>query len=150
MFASLKGRRALRAAVTVITGLSLVLGTSGATLAAPSPVLTLTSSANPSVVGQSVTFTATGLPSGGAGTISFDEGTTTLDTESVSGGGASFTTAALGAGHHSITANYAGDGIYPGSTSNIVDQVVLPLSLTIYKQICATYSAVQIGRASRR
>ena len=76
--------------------------------------IALTSSANPSQVGQSVTFTATvTAPNGGGvqpdGTMSFLDGTTTLADVPLTGGVATFTTAALAAGAHPITAIYSGD-----------------------------------------
>ena len=71
------------------------------------------SSANPSFVGQSVTFTATVF--GGylpTGTITFKDNGTTLATVALSGGpspSASFTTSSLTAGSHQITPVYSGD-----------------------------------------
>lgn len=91
----------------------------------------LTSSANPSAVGQNVTFTATVTsPAGGGvtpdGTVGFYDGTTILQTVPVSGGVATYSTALLAQGPHAITAIYNGDtskAIEP-STSNIVNQDV--------------------------
>jgi hypothetical protein len=84
----------------------------------------LVSSANPSVVGQAVTFTATvSAASPGSGTpggaVTFMDGTTTLDTVTLSNGVATFTTSALAVGGHSITAVYSGDGNFTGSSSNV-------------------------------
>ncbi len=86
------------------------------------------SSANPSVYGQSVTFTATvaaNAPGGGTptGTVTFKDGSTTLGTGALSNGGvATYTTAALqlkvGNGE-SITASYATDGNYASSTGTL-------------------------------
>lgn len=90
----------------------------------------LTSSANPSVTGQSVTFTATltavapgaGTPTG---TVTFKDGSTTLGTGTLNASGvATFSTSTLAAGSHSITASFAGDAKFNGSTSNTVTQVV--------------------------
>jgi hypothetical protein len=89
----------------------------------------LASSLNPSVVGQSATFTATvsantlgsGTP---GGTVTFLDGSTTLGTGTLSGGTATFTTASLAAGGHSITAAYSGDTNHVGSTSSAVNQTV--------------------------
>jgi hypothetical protein len=96
---------------------------------------TVTSSSNPSVSGQSVTFTATisplvsrgGLPTG---SVTFMDGTTALDTETLSGGTASFTTAALAVGSHSITAVYSGDPDHFTSTSAALTQQVNDLTST--------------------
>ena len=75
----------------------------------------LTSSQNPSAVGQNVTFTATVTISGGGGvqpdgTVTFTDGATTLTTVTLNASGmATLSTAALTAGIHSITATYNGD-----------------------------------------
>jgi large repetitive protein len=93
--------------------------------------IALTSSANPSQVGQSVTFTATvTAPDGGGvlpdGTLSFMDGTTTLADVPLAGGVATFTTAALVAGAHPITAIYSGDETKEilGETSAVLTQDV--------------------------
>jgi parallel beta-helix repeat protein len=100
-----------------------------------STATTLSSSQNPSVFGQQVTFTATvtanppgsGIPTG---TVTFEDGTTSLGTGTLSGGVATFATAALSASGspHSITAVYGGDtnffGTFTTSPSNTVSQVV--------------------------
>jgi hypothetical protein len=89
---------------------------------------TLASSVNPSNVGQSVTFTATVAPSGGAGTptgtVTFTDGAITLGTGTLSGGQATFTTPSLSAGNHTITASYGGDASFSVSTSPALTQVV--------------------------
>jgi YD repeat-containing protein len=89
----------------------------------------VTSSVNPSVYDQSVTFTATvGVSAPGAGTpsgtVSFLDGSTTLGTASLSSGSASFSTSTLAVGTHSITVSYAGDGNDLSSTSSALSQVV--------------------------
>jgi len=85
---------------------------------------TLSSSLNPSVVGQTVTFTATVsvlAPSVGTptGTVEFREGTTVLGTGSLNASGvATFSTAALPAGTHPIVAYYLGDTNFDASNSS--------------------------------
>jgi hypothetical protein len=95
---------------------------------------TLTSSPNPSVYGQSVTFTATVAHSSGTGTptgtVNFMEGTTTLGTGTLSSGVATFSTSSLAVGTDSITAVYSGDTTYGTSTSTAVSQVVNMASST--------------------
>src|SRR5207302_1106657 len=66
----------------------------------------LTSSPNPSIVGQSVTFAAT-VPSGVTGTVQFVDGTTTLGTGTIAGTVATFITTTLAVGTHPITAVYS-------------------------------------------
>src|SRR5678816_3510054 len=95
------------------------------------------SSANPSVFGQSVTFTATvaavapgaGTPTG---TVTFKDAAATLGTGTLSGGVATFSTTALSvaASPHSITASYATDGNFASSTSSAVVQAVNQASTT--------------------
>jgi uncharacterized delta-60 repeat protein len=93
---------------------------------------TLTSSLNPSTSGQSVTFTAT-VTTGYSydtptGTVSFYDGTTLLGSGTLSTANgvatATFTTAALAAGTHSITATYNGDANDLSSTSAALTQTV--------------------------
>ncbi len=95
-----------------------------------SSTTTLTSSTNPSNFGDSVTFTATvsaaspstAIPSGA---VTFKDGSTTLDTESLNSSGvATYTTSSLTGGSHSITAVYNGTSDVSGSTSSAVTQVV--------------------------
>ena len=93
-----------------------------------STTTTLTSSKNPSTHGTSVTFTATVHASSGAtptGSVIFKDGSTTLGTGTVNGSGvASFSTAALAVGTHSITAAYGGSSDDATSTSSDLSQKV--------------------------
>ncbi|MEA2987535.1 MAG: hypothetical protein QOG83_246 [Alphaproteobacteria bacterium] len=87
----------------------------------------VTGTPNPSVSGQSVTFTATVTPAGAGtptGTVTFKDGATTLGTGTLSSGSAGFSTAALGVGGHTITAVYGGDVTFAASTSPGVAQSV--------------------------
>jgi hypothetical protein len=96
----------------------------------------LSSSANPSVFGQSVTFSATVTPqTSGAptptGMVSFLDGGAMMGTGVLDGTGtATFTTATLSLGGHSITAEYAGDGNSDASSSPALTQVVNQASTT--------------------
>src|SRR6202040_1890313 len=85
--------------------------------------ITLASSPNPSSYGQSVTFTAT-VPSGVTGSVTFNDGTTTLGTGTISGTTATFTTTTLTVGTHPVTAVYGGDANYNTATSAVDNQVV--------------------------
>ncbi len=91
----------------------------------------LASSANPSVSGQSVTFTATVSTTGSAaptGTLQFFDGSTLLGTGTLSTVNgittATLTTTTLAVGTHSIAAVYGGDGNDMGSTSAALSQAV--------------------------
>lgn len=94
------------------------------------------SNVNPSYPGQSVTFTASiSLSIGGTvpdgETVTFYDGSTSLGTgPTYSNGTAQFTTSALTAGGHSITAKYAGDTISQTSTSSAITQSVVKESTT--------------------
>jgi hypothetical protein len=88
----------------------------------------LTSSPNPSKVGQKVTLTATVTHSGTAtptGTVTFKSGSTTLGTATLnSSAKATFSTTKMAKGTHSLTAVYGGNANFEASTSNKVSQVV--------------------------
>lgn len=96
---------------------------------------TISSSLNPSVYGQSITFTAVvnsvnGPPPDGE-TITFKKNSTVvLGTASLSGGTAVLKTSTIGAGSPSIIAVYAGDSQFAHSTSQTLTQVVQQASTT--------------------
>jgi hypothetical protein len=87
---------------------------------------TLTSSSNPSVFGQVVTFTA--LVSGGnspTGTVDFKDGVTALVSGvALKGPAAAYSTSTLSAGSHSISAVYNGDSHNTGGISPVLTQTV--------------------------
>jgi len=96
---------------------------------------TIATSVTPSNSGVSVTFTANVsilAPGAGAlgGSVMFMEGSATLGSGTLSGGVAIFSTGALAAGTHSITAVYAGDANDNGSSSSALSQVVNPAVVT--------------------
>src|SRR5437870_1777262 len=90
---------------------------------------TLTSTPNPSTLGQTVTLNATvsavapavGVPTG---TVTFRDGATVLATATLVNGSASFTISTLAPGSHSLTAVYNGSASFAGSTSAVVNHVV--------------------------
>lgn len=86
--------------------------------------VSLTSSANPSVFGQSVTFTAFEGNTNATGTMTFYDGGSTIGISTVSKAQASFSTTMLSVGNHSITAAYSGDNNYGSSTSVAMTQTV--------------------------
>jgi len=102
------------------------------TVGKATPVVTLTSSANPSTTGQSVTFTAS-VPSGPTGTITFTSGGTTLGTSPLSGGSATVSTSTLPIGSDPITATYNGDandGTASGSLTQVVNKATPAITVT--------------------
>ena len=96
---------------------------------------TLSSSQNPSIYGEPVTFRASVSPAPPDGeTVTFLQGKSTMGTGILSGGIANYTISTLAAGGtDTIKAEYLGDGTYESSTSNAVQQVVdaAPTSTTL-------------------
>ena len=91
---------------------------------------TLTSSQNPSLVGQSVTFTATISSNTATGIITFNDSNTIIGTGTVTNGVASIATSSLSIGTHSITAKYSGDSNHQSSTSSVLVQKINPMPTT--------------------
>ena len=82
------------------------------------------SSQNPSVIGQSVIFTATvaavapgtGTPTG---TVTFLDGGSAIGSGTLSAGVTTFTTSALAGGNHTLTTSYGGDASFNASTGSL-------------------------------
>jgi YD repeat-containing protein len=95
---------------------------------------TLTSSSNPSDVGNIVTLTA--KVTGGVsptGTVSFSDGGSALGTATVNAAEATLSTSSLEQGTHSISASYSGDLSNLPSGSTVLSQQVLnqvPVTMT--------------------
>jgi len=93
--------------------------------------VTLSGSPNPSPLGGTVTLTAS-VAAGQqkpTGTVTFNDGSNPLGTQTIVNGEAQLMTSALSAGQHAITAVYSGDSSFDGGTS--------PL-LTVYVNSTAT------------
>jgi hypothetical protein len=126
--------------------------TSSTSTTAPGRVDTVTelsSSLNPSVVGQPVTFTATVAPVGGSGfaplrsrsgppfprqvadggTLTISDGDTVLAVVPVEAGRGAFTTSALSPGTHTITAAFSGTVTDEPSSTALTQQVNQPARL---------------------
>ncbi len=108
----------------VFTGSASYLGSTSPPLSqVVNPALsttTLSSSSNSTIFGTSVTFTATVASATGSpiGTVTFTDGPTTLGVASVSNGSATFSTAALAVGTHSVGASFSGNSVtQPSGTS---------------------------------
>ncbi len=93
------------------------------TVAKAASNVALSSTSNPSLPGQSVTFTAT-LPATATGTVQFLDGATALGTVTVAAGSASLAVSALSTGDHAISAAYSGDANYTAATSATLTQTV--------------------------
>jgi hypothetical protein len=96
--------------------------------------LNLMSSANPSILGQPVTFTAT-VPQGdgltATGTVTFQlDGGSRIDVTLLNGQ-ATFTPATLGASTHTLAAAYGGDINFSGSTASLTQTVKIGTTTTL-------------------
>ncbi len=121
--------------VAQLTGTPFAIGTpavtsrqSALTLLSPAPL--------GSVVGQSVTVTATVTTVGAGaavpgGTITFYDGGAVLGVSALTGGQAAFTTSGLGVGAHPITATYSGDANDLGNVAPVLNQQVSRDSTTL-------------------
>jgi hypothetical protein len=100
---------------------------------------TLTTSVNPTSLGQTIKFTATvaaakGTPSGSGvptGSVSFFDGNTNLTPGGValnSSNQATFSTSSLNVSIHNITAVYSGNTNFGSSTSNVIAEDVMSQS----------------------
>lgn len=97
--------------------------------------VTLTSSINPGIAQQSVTFTATvaGSPTPTGSVVFSDSGTALYSPVQLNANGsAMFTTSSLSAATHSITAAYSGDSNYSPSTSPALNEVIVPAASSDY------------------
>jgi hypothetical protein len=113
---------------TQISGQNNVLGTFRVLPALPPTSTTVASSANPSVQGQTVTYTATVSPAGG-GSVTFKDGGTAVTgctARSLNSSGQATCQVTYGTtGSHAITAVYSGDAASAGSTSSVLTQNVV-------------------------
>jgi Pro-kumamolisin, activation domain/Bacterial Ig-like domain (group 3) len=103
-------------------------------IVADTTTTTLASGLNPSVYGQNITLTATVAAAHGgsvAGTVTFYNGANTLGTQTLnSSNQATFSTAALAGGSHSLKAVYAGNTSDARSASPVLTQVVTAATTT--------------------
>ena len=89
--------------------------------------ITLASSANPSALAASVTFTAKVTTQGATvtGTVQLLDGNTVIGTATLNASGtATFTISSLALGSHNLTASYLGDSNNAPSTSTVLTQTV--------------------------
>ncbi len=110
-----------------VTDTNGATGSAGFSLAVTSAAtsVAITSSANPSSLGQAVTFTAAVSGNGGTptGTVLFKDGAATLFTGTLANGLASYTTSTLSPGTHAITVAYGGDALFASSAGALAQQV---------------------------
>jgi hypothetical protein len=102
----------------------------------PTTTGALTSSANPSQFGQTVTLSLTitpvaSLTAAPTGSVTFFDGTKNLGMANLAGNLASLQVATLTAGSHALTAVYSGDTNYAGSTAPVYTQTVTPATTVL-------------------
>jgi hypothetical protein len=97
------------------------------------PVSAITSNANPILLQNSVTLTATSSSDAGTptGTVTFLDGTAPLGTGTLTGGVATFTTTSLTTGTHSLSVAYSGDANFLATSSSPLTQLVQDFAFTI-------------------
>jgi large repetitive protein len=109
----------------------------------------VTASANPAVVGTTVTFTAAvqaNSPGAGkaTGSVVFKDFSTALSTLTLNGAGqATFTTSALALGTHAITATYGGDTNFLVSVSALLAESVKSSAMAATQTSALALSAVR-------
>jgi len=116
----------------------------------PATTTSLTSTPNPSIVGQAVTLTATVTPAVAdalvpGGTVAFRDGATVIGTATLVNGRATLVTSALAVGTHSLTVAYSGDLEFSASTSAAVTQTVNLASTTT--SLTSTPNPSAVGQA---
>jgi hypothetical protein len=114
----------------------------------PTPAITLalTAGTNPSTFGNALTFTSSVSPSSATGSVVFFDGTIPLSgSVPLVGGTASFTTAALSGGNHTITAQYSGDANFNGATSTVLLQSVAKAATAVELDLVRDEIAVPAG-----
>jgi hypothetical protein len=134
----------------------------GETIVKGSTSTVLHSTPNPSAFGNTVTLTAVvhvTAPASGvlSGFVTFKDGTTNLGTRSLNGNGqATFSTAGLSVGNHSISAVYSGDSHFLGSSTQVLGQQVTatlaaigPTSVLAANPHSAPFDANTTGSISR-
>jgi uncharacterized protein (TIGR03437 family) len=95
------------------------------TVSAAKPLVTLTSSANPSSFAQSILLTATVSDAFATGGVTFMDGRSVLGTSGISQGVAKLPVSTLSVGSHSLAAVYVGDSNDNQGTSPIITQTVV-------------------------
>lgn len=121
------------------------------TVTGASSLVRLSSSKNPSTVGDTVTFTAVAVAVAGSpvvptGLMSFSEGTNALGNGYVDRfGRATLATNLLSQGTHQIVATYLGDGFYAASTSDVLPQVVNAVVQVVPRLVWVVPSAITYG-----
>ena len=122
------------------------IGSVATTIATTTSVI---SSANPQVQGSSVTFTATVTPASGTavptGNVVFSVDGTVASTVALDGtGAATYMTASLTTGPHTVQASYAGSAAYTASSATLTETITEPqASAPTFSPAVGTYTSTQ-------
>jgi hypothetical protein len=113
------------------------------------PLIALTSSANPVFTSNPLTFTATfTVPAASpTGIVTFLDGTTPLGSGAVTANVATLTIPAPAVGIHSITAVYSGDTNYLAAASPILSEIVQDFTIALSPGAAGTVTAPFGGQA---
>ncbi|MBZ5684902.1 MAG: Ig-like domain repeat protein [Acidobacteriia bacterium] len=130
---SVSGSHTITANYQGVSGSFLASTNTGAVYVRATSTVSLASSANPALLTDSVTFTATvssvsGSPSG---SVNFYDGATLLGSGTIASGTATYATSTLAVGSHSITAAYSGDTQFSISNSSAVSQIISDFTVAI-------------------
>src|SRR5262249_15118353 len=117
--------------VAVTTPIDTVISSGAYTFDFNPTTTSVGSSLSPTAFTENVTFTATVNNAGATGSVTFMDGVDTLGSSMLSAGIATFETTSLSVGDHSISAVYAGDGEFSGSTSNTITQTIVKADQTV-------------------
>ena len=111
----------------LLVGSTILLSQTLASSANTATTTSLTATPTSASVGQSIALTATVVASGGTptGSVSFLDGATVLGNATLSAQGtATFSSASLSAGSHSLSAQYGGDTTHAASASSSVSVTI--------------------------
>jgi phospholipase C len=127
-----------------VTGSPQVVNLSGTTASAATTQTSLTSSLDPALVGQAVTFTATVTSSSATptGKVAFHDGANPLGSQTLNSAGvATFETSTLAAGQHNITARFQGNATFATSAGGLSQTIKVQsaVSMTSATPNPATY-----------
>jgi hypothetical protein len=116
---------------TDTTDYNSATGSVALTVNKAAPTVAVSSNANPVFAQQAVTLTAkvASTVSMPTGSVNFIDGSATIGSAPLTNGSAAYTTTALSAGSHSITAVYAGDANFVTITSSALAQTIADFSV---------------------
>src|SRR5579883_757249 len=149
------GKHQERTKILYLVFFILLVCLATASFAQTTPTITLTSSVNPGINGQAVSFTATVSGGSGAaipkGTVTFlDSGTALYFPVTLNATGAAvFTSSNLSVATHSITARYSGDNNYSAVTSSALSEVIVPAPASDYTLTASVLTqTVEVGSST--